>query len=90
MDSAQGGDFAPIFGDLSQSEKLSEIKPPLAKWQQPLKNEPQECLAMIESRLICNICAAEIQKIFASILLWSFCEKGTFKYIPILQFSRWL
>ena len=29
MDSAQGGDMAPIFGDLSQSEELSEIKPPL-------------------------------------------------------------
>ena len=27
MDSAQ--DLAPIFGDLYQSEKLSEIKPPL-------------------------------------------------------------
>ena len=26
---AQGRDLAPIFGDLSQSEKLSEIKPPL-------------------------------------------------------------
>ena len=29
MDSAQGCDLAPIFGDLSQIEKLSEIKPPL-------------------------------------------------------------
>ena len=29
MDSAQGPALAPIFGDLSQSEKLSEIKPPL-------------------------------------------------------------
>ena len=29
MDSAQGRDLVPIFGDLSQSEKLSEIKPPL-------------------------------------------------------------
>ena len=27
---AQGIDLAPIFGDLSQSKKLSEIKPPLA------------------------------------------------------------
>ena len=27
--SAQGCDLAPLFGDLSQSEKLSEIKPPL-------------------------------------------------------------
>ena len=30
VDSAQGIDLAFIFGDLSQSEKLSEIKPPLA------------------------------------------------------------
>ena len=29
VDSAQGSDLAPIFEDLSQSEKLSEIKPPL-------------------------------------------------------------
>ena len=29
VDSAQGGDLAPIFEDLRQSEKLSEIKPPL-------------------------------------------------------------
>ena len=29
MDSAQGRNMAPIFGDLSQSEELSEIKPPL-------------------------------------------------------------
>ena len=26
---AQASDLAPSFGDLSQSEKLSEIKPPL-------------------------------------------------------------
>ena len=30
MDSTQGSDLEPIFGDWSQSEKLSEIKPPLA------------------------------------------------------------
>ena len=29
MDSAQGTDSAPIFGDVSKSERLSEIKPPL-------------------------------------------------------------
>ena len=29
VDSAQGMDLAPIFGDLSKSEKLSDIKPPL-------------------------------------------------------------
>ena len=29
MQSAQKSDLAPLFGDLSQSEKLSEIKPPL-------------------------------------------------------------
>ena len=29
VDSAQGSDLAPIFGDLSQIEKLSEINPPL-------------------------------------------------------------
>ena len=29
VDNAQGCDLAPIFGDLSQSKKLSEIKPPL-------------------------------------------------------------
>ena len=29
VDSAQGGDLAPIFGDFSQSEKLSEFKPAL-------------------------------------------------------------
>ena len=28
--SAQGRGLAPIFGDVSQSERLSEIKPPLA------------------------------------------------------------
>ena len=30
MDSAQGYDLALIFGDLSQIEKFSQIKPPLA------------------------------------------------------------
>ena len=29
MDSAQGRDLAPIFGELSQTEKLSKIKLPL-------------------------------------------------------------
>ena len=29
MDSALGSDLAPVLGDLSQSEKLSEINPPL-------------------------------------------------------------
>ena len=29
MDNAQDTDLAPYFGDFSQSEKLSEIKPPL-------------------------------------------------------------
>ena len=29
LDSVQGCNLAPFFGDLSQSEKLSEIKPPL-------------------------------------------------------------
>jgi hypothetical protein len=33
VDSAQDRDLAPIFGDLSQSEKLSEIKPPLKTLQ---------------------------------------------------------
>ena len=30
---AQGSELAPIFGDLSQSEILSEIKPPFEKVQ---------------------------------------------------------
>ena len=34
---AQGRDLAPIFGDLSQSEKLSEIKPPLARVRYSIK-----------------------------------------------------
>ena len=29
MDSGQGNDLAPIFENLSHSEKLSKIKPPL-------------------------------------------------------------
>ena len=29
VDSAQGPDLAPFYGDLSQSEKISEVKPPL-------------------------------------------------------------
>ena len=29
MDSVQGSDLAPVFGDVSQSEKVSEIKLPL-------------------------------------------------------------
>jgi hypothetical protein len=32
IDDAQICDLAPIFGDLSQSEKLSGIKPPLHLW----------------------------------------------------------
>ena len=38
MDRAQDGDFAPFFGDLSQSEKLSEIKPPLKDILKPLSS----------------------------------------------------
>ena len=38
---AQGHDLAPIFGDLSQNEKQSEIKPPLCRY----------CLAMISNNL---------------------------------------
>ena len=30
---AQNNDLAPLFGDFSQCEKLSEIKPPLGKPQ---------------------------------------------------------
>jgi hypothetical protein len=33
MDSVQGIDLAPSFGDLGQSEKLSEIKPSLREDQ---------------------------------------------------------
>ena len=33
-------DLAPLFGDLSQSEKLSEIKPPLSR------NESVEILCL--------------------------------------------
>ena len=32
MDNAQEGELAPYFGDLSQSEKLSEIQLPLVKY----------------------------------------------------------
>ena len=31
VDRAQERDLAPVFGDLSQSEKNSKIKPPLKK-----------------------------------------------------------
>ena len=33
MDSDQENELAPVLGDLSQGEKLSEIKPPLVKLQ---------------------------------------------------------
>ena len=39
LDSAQGCDLAPIFADLSKSEKLSEIEPPLEKNTIPAKVE---------------------------------------------------
>ena len=34
LDSAQGRDLPPFFGDFSQSEKHSEIKPPSACYVQ--------------------------------------------------------
>ena len=34
MDSAQGSDLAPFFGDLRQSDNISEIKPPLSSDQE--------------------------------------------------------
>ena len=40
---AQGCNLAPIFGDLSQSEKLSEIKPHLEKKTQMHKNKNEPC-----------------------------------------------
>ena len=37
MDSVQGSDLAPVFGDVSQSEKVSEIKLPLDTLQYKLR-----------------------------------------------------
>ena len=37
MNTAQGRDLAPIFGDLSQGEKLSEIKQPLGGVKKVIK-----------------------------------------------------
>ena len=49
MDSAQGSDLAPIFEELSQSENLSEIKPPLSEliylefsWSESERLKPQK------------------------------------------------
>ena len=36
MDSAQGSYLAPIYGDLSQTEKLSDIKPPVFRQNKTL------------------------------------------------------
>ena len=48
MDCAQGSDLPPIFGDLSQGEKLSEIDPPLYK---------HATSEIISSNYICTIIA---------------------------------
>ena len=39
MGSSQGLDLAPFFGDLSQSEELSEIKPPLKDILKPMSSK---------------------------------------------------
>ena len=36
MDIAQGNDLAPIFGDLSETEKLSEINQPLIQMRKQM------------------------------------------------------
>ena len=45
----------------------------------PWKVEPHESaystsLAMLDSRMICNLCSAQVQRIFASISLCSICK----------------
>ena len=60
MDSAQGRDEAPFFEDLSQNEKLSEIKPPLvivcaaidSKFNMSKRVGKSEIRALSDSRLI--------------------------------------
>ena len=44
--SSQGRDLAPIFRDLSQSEKVSEIKPPL-EWSDVMQWEVVEFKSVI-------------------------------------------
>ena len=54
MDSTQDSDLAPIFGDLSQSEKLSEIKPPLKLYNGSIRGEkgfPRVLLCLFHSSL---------------------------------------
>ena len=47
MNSAQGSNLAPIFEDLSQSEKLYEIKPPLSGNIEQCENEIGLLLAYV-------------------------------------------
>ena len=47
MNSAQGSNLAPIFEDLSQSNKLYEIKPPLSGNIEQCENEIGLLLAYV-------------------------------------------
>ena len=54
VDSAQNSDLAPFSGDLSQSEKLSENKPPLMWFQVQSKAKDSIKTAAV-AKIACRI-----------------------------------
>ena len=54
MDSSKDSDLACFLGDLSQSEKLSEIKPPLLIWYVNVDDTVKNYLLFSALAAICN------------------------------------
>ena len=62
MKNTQDSDLAPFFGDLSQSEKFSEINPPLA-----LQNWTDQRLLKVAVEFLVVLCCSIATKRFKGI-----------------------
>ena len=55
MDGAQGSDLAPISGDLSQSEKFSEINLPLKFWESAYLGIVHEIISLLGQKHVTQL-----------------------------------
>ena len=55
MESAQKSDLAPILGDLSQNEKLSEINLPLEFWESAYLGIVHEIISLLGQKHVTKL-----------------------------------
>ena len=83
MDSAQESDLAPIFGDLSPNEKLSEIKPPyllivpFLNFHLLLFQDFRNALS--KGQRLCQITSHLHRRPFSAKSSFQFCAKNTLR-----------